>query len=314
MRPQGSSRSVDRIIATLASKQHGVVARWQLLDLDITARQIRLRLQSGRLHEIHRGVYLVGHTVSPPLAAEQAALLACGQRAVLSHRSAASLWSLLPYPALAPVWVTLPLERRVVRPRVQICRAVVSQRDVRTRHRLRLTSPPRTILDLSLLLDEGELESVIAEAEYRGLASQAELNAQLEGNEGKRGVVKLRRVLEIPDGPRRTRSRGERAMLRELRRAGIRGFETNARIHGYEVDFLWRHLAVAVELDGWDGHSGRVAFERDRLKIATLSAYGMKVIPVTGRQLRDDAGGVIDRLMRILALTTARSSGGLGTL
>src|SRR3954452_14352336 len=83
------------IIAALAGKQHGVVARWQLLDAGITARQIRLRLTSGRLHEIHRGVYLVGHTVRPPLATEQAALLACGKQATLSHRSAANLWDLL---------------------------------------------------------------------------------------------------------------------------------------------------------------------------------------------------------------------------
>ncbi len=64
-------------------------------------------------------------------------------------------------------------------------------------------------------------------------------------------------------------------MLRLLGRAGISGFATNAWIHGYEVDFLWRGIGVAVELDGWDGHSGRVAFERDRLKIARLSARGI---------------------------------------
>lgn len=90
-------------------------------------------------------------------------------------------------------------------------------------------------------------------------------------------------------------------MLRALREAGIQGFETNAWIHGYEVDFVWRDLGVAVELDGWDGHSGRIAFERDRLKAATLTAHGLTVIPVTGRQLRSDAPGVTDRLLRVLA-------------
>ena len=257
---------------------------------------------------MHAGVYLVGHAVPPQLAVEQAALLACGEQAVLSHRTAANLWNLLPYPASAPAWVTVPPERRIVRPRIQVRRAVVPRLDIRQRHRLRLTSPPRTILDLSLFLDEGELESVVAEAEFRGLAFQAELRAQLEGNEGKRGVARLRRVLEIPDGPKRTRSRGERAMLRALRRAGIRGFETNAKIHGYEVDFLWRDAAVAVELDGWDGHSGRVAFERGRLKVATLGAHGIRVVPVTGRQLRDDAAGVLERLTRVLTLARKQTA------
>lgn len=306
MAGESSSRFAERIIGALACRQHGVVARWQLLDAGVTAHQIDWRLRSGRLHEVHRGVFLVGHAVPPPLAVEQAALLACGENAVLSHRSAANLWKLLPYPASAPAWITVPPERRVVRSRVHVRRAAMRRNDVRERDGLSLTSPPRTLLDLSVLLDEAELESVVAEAQYRRFASETELKAQLEGNEGKRGVAKLRRVLDLPGGPQRTRSRGERAMLRFLRRAGVTAFETNAWIHGYEVDFLWRDANVAVELDGWDGHSGRIAFERDRLKTARLSAHGLTVIPVTGRQLRHDPAGVVERLRQALAAARNR--------
>ena len=306
MSGQSLTRSAERIIASLASRQHGVVARRQLLAAGVTTDQIDWRLRNGGLHELHRGVYLVGHTALPPLAVEQAALLACGEVAVLSHRSAANLWSLLPYPAAGPAWVTVPPGRNASRPRIRIHRTQLRPRDVRKRHDLRLTSPPRTILDLSLLLDEQELESVVAEAEYRRLASHAELTAHVQRNKRRRGVVKLRRVLEIPGGPRRTRSRGEQAMLSVLRRAGIGGFETNARIHGYEVDFLWRDASVVVELDGWEGHSGRVAFERDRLKVATLTAHGLTVIPVTGRHLRDDPTGVVHRLTCTLAAARTR--------
>jgi very-short-patch-repair endonuclease len=177
----------------------------------------------------------------------------------------------------------------------------LSARDIRSRRGLRLTSPPRTILDLSALIDEEELESVVAEAAYRRLASEAELQAQLKGNEGKRGVAKLRRVLELPGGPQRTRSRGERAMLRLVRKVRMTGYEANARIHGYEVDLLWRNAGVAVEFDGWDGHSSRIAFERDRLKAAKLSAHGLTVVPITGRHVREDPAGVIERLKRVIA-------------
>jgi very-short-patch-repair endonuclease len=297
---QSFSGLADRVIGGLAAKQHGVVARGQLLQAGLTPRQIEWRIHTGRLHEIHRGIYLVGHAVPPPLALEQAALLACGDASVLSHRSAANLWNLLRYPASAPVWVTVPPGRNATRSKITVRRARVPRRDIRTRHGLCVTSPPRTVLDLSLLLDERELESVVAEAEFKSLASYAELKGQLEGNEGKRGVAKLRYVLDVPGGPKRTRSHGERAMLRLLRRAGITGFETNARIHDYEVDFLWRDLRIVVELDGWDGHSGRIAFERDRLKIARLIAHGLTVVPVTGRQLRDDGSGVVARLTRTL--------------
>jgi very-short-patch-repair endonuclease len=119
-------------------------------------------------------------------------------------------------------------------------------------------------------------------------------------------VAKLRRVLDLPGGAKPTRSLGEHAMVRLLRRAGIDGLEANARIHGYEGDFLWRGAGVALELDGREAHSGRLAFERDRLKIARLSAHGLTVIPVTGRQLRDEPDGVARRLER--ALAAARQS------
>jgi very-short-patch-repair endonuclease len=156
-------------------------------------------------------------------------------------------------------------------------------------------------LDLALLLGQEELETVVAEASYRGLASDAELKLQIDGNDGRRGVAKLRRVLDLPGGPRRTRSPAERRMLRLLREAGMTGFETNARICGYEVDLLWRDVGLAVEIDGWDAHSGRTAFERDRLKVATLNANGITVMPITGRQIGDDPVGAVGRLRRALA-------------
>jgi very-short-patch-repair endonuclease len=298
---ESSSRRADRIIAALAAKQHGVAARWQLLQAGVTARRIELRLQSGRLHEIHRGVYLVGHDVPPPLAIEQAALLACGKAAVLSHRTAANLWDILPYPASAPVWTTVPPGRTVERPRITVRRSPLTARETRNCRGLRLTSPPRTILDLSSVIDLEELESVVAEASYRRLASETELTHQVACNEGKRGLANLRHVMGLEGGPQRTRSNGERAMLRLVRRAGMTGYKANVRIHGWEVDLLWRDSGVAVEIDGWDGHSSRVAFERDRLKAATLTSHGLIVIPITGRQLRDDPDGVIDRLRRAIA-------------
>jgi hypothetical protein len=201
MRGESLSRRADRVIAALAARQHGVVARWQLLQAGVTPRQIELRLEGGRLHEIHRGVYLVGHDVPPPLALEEAALLACGSGAALGHRSAGNLWGLLSYPASAPVWVTIPPGRTVRRPRIAVRNGCLAASDVRHRHGLKLTSPPRTILDLASLLDEEELESVVAEAAYRRLASEVELAAQLSGNEGKRGVAKLRRLLNLPGAP-----------------------------------------------------------------------------------------------------------------
>ncbi len=165
-----------------------------------------------------------------------------------------------------------------------------------------LTSPPRTVLDLAAELDLGDLERLVAEANYRRLAGDAELREQLERNPGKRGTTAVRKVLDLVGGPRRTRSHAERQMLNLLRRAGVAGYETNARIHGFEVDLLWRERSFAVEIDGYRAHSGRLAFERDRLKMATLKARGLEVMPITPRQLRDDPEGVVARLRTALEL------------
>src|SRR5438034_9591296 len=85
---------VDRAVADLATRQQGVVARAQLVRVGLDPRAIDRRLEAGRLRRLHRGVYLVGHVVGP-WTREMAALLACGHYAVLSHWSAARLWSLL---------------------------------------------------------------------------------------------------------------------------------------------------------------------------------------------------------------------------
>jgi hypothetical protein len=207
-----------------------VVARWQLVDAGLSATAIGGRLRQGRLHQLHRGVYLVGHAVAPAFAREAAALLACGSDAVLSHRSAAALWDLLPYPAAAHVCVTVPSARRLTRPRIRVRRSALEDRDLRRRHGLPLTSPPRTILDLAGELGSEDLERLVAEADYWRLASARELREQLERNPGKRGNGTLRAVLDLPGGPARTRSPAELQMLRLLREAGFTGYELNRRI------------------------------------------------------------------------------------
>jgi len=329
------------MIAAIAANQFGSLARWQLLQAGLTPREIQRRLEGGRLHEVHRGVYLVGHGEPAPYAREMAALLACGEGAsvtirggrpvllhttrpvaVLSHGSAASLWNLLPYPAPGDVCVTSPHGRGASRSGIEAHRAALDRRDLRRRHGMPLTSPPRTILDLATTLgagDEqprndpletqrlGDLERIVAEANFRRRATDAELRDQLARNPNRPGVRALRTVLDLPGGPRRTRSPGERVLLRLLRKHEITGYETNAIVAGHEVDFLWPDLRFAVEVDGYDAHSGRIAFERDRLKIAVLHVHDIAVMPVTGRQIRRDPEGVIDRLLSALRARAAAS-------
>lgn len=301
MQPKPSGRSADAVIRQLAAKQNGIVYRGQLIRAGLTPMEIRTRHGDGRLVALHRGVYLVG-AVPPEWAYPQAALFACGPDSVLFARSALPLWKLGSYPASAYPWVLVPPHRRVERPRIIIHQASLDRKDIRERHGLRVTSPPRTVFDMARVLDDlVALEALVAEAHFRGLAREPELRDQLSRNRGSRGAGALRAVLDLDDGPQRTRSDGERILLKHLREAGVSGFRCNEVVHGYEVDFLWRDRSFCVELDGWDSHSSRAAFEADRLKWADLEAKGVTVMPVTGRQVSRDLIGVVSRIQEGLS-------------
>ena len=107
----GNARPSDRAMAALATRQHGIVSRRQLVELGLGPGAIRRRLESGRLHRVHRGVFAVGHLRLSQHGQWMAAVLSCGTAALLSHRSAGVLWGVAPY---AGRWidVTAPGSRR----------------------------------------------------------------------------------------------------------------------------------------------------------------------------------------------------------
>jgi predicted transcriptional regulator of viral defense system len=146
----------DRAVARLAAAQHGVVTATQLVRTGLSRGAIAHRVAQGRLHRVHHGVYLVGHPIPPALARETAALLACGDGAVLSHRSAGKLWALLDADGSVDVTV---LKEGKGRAGIRIHRtACLETRDIKRRHGLPLTSPARTLLDLAEVLTPRELE------------------------------------------------------------------------------------------------------------------------------------------------------------
>jgi hypothetical protein len=99
------SDTVDGHLDEIASRQHGVASLRQLESVGLSRYGVAKRAKSGRLHRIHQGVYAVGHRGGASTGASWAALLACGEGAVLSHGFAAVLWKLLK-PLDGPVHVS----------------------------------------------------------------------------------------------------------------------------------------------------------------------------------------------------------------
>jgi very-short-patch-repair endonuclease len=299
----------DRAIARIAARQRGLVSRAQLLDVGIRSGAINRRVRSGRLHPVHRGVYMVGHTAPVHGARELAAVLACGPGAVVSHASTAHLLKLLPHPARPrPVDVTVPGGRDPAkRPGIRIHRVEsLDPRDTRTLHGIPATAPARTLLDLATVLPPYLLERAIAEAQVRRLVRRRDLIDQLERNRGRRGTRMVRRLLDLERGPAFTRSEAERKLLTLLRAAALPVPRVNSRAEGYEVDFMWREHRLVLELDGFAFHSSRAAFERDRARDAALAAAGYTVIRITWRQLVDMPEAVVARIARALAVRGTR--------
>jgi very-short-patch-repair endonuclease len=293
----------DQVIARLAEDQFGVVSHPQLVAAGVSSGAIKRRVRIGRLHPVHRGVYLVGHAVTVRGGREMAAVLACGTGAVVSHRTAACLWALLPYPAnQPPVDITLagrdPGTRRGIR--VHRVRSMDS-RDTRTLHRIPITTPARTLLDLATALPPPLLETAVAEAQVRRLVRKRDLIDQLERNRGRRGTRAVRQVLNIEGAPAFTRSEAERKLLSLLRASELPMPQVNARLGRHEVDFLWREQQLVVEVDGFRFHSSRASFEGDRHRDAALAAIGYTVLRITWRQLVAAPEAVVARMAAALA-------------
>lgn len=302
-----SQVGADREISRLASIQRGVVTREQLVALGLGRGAIDHRLGAGRLHPIHRGVYLVGHPVPPPLATEMAAVLACGHGAVLSHRSAARCWSLLAASS-GDADVTVPGRNGGRRSGIRVHRSrPLDPRDVARRHDLPVTTPARTLLDVAEVLEMRDLERALDEALVRRLIDRRRLLAALARAPGRHGAAPLRALLRRDGGPTLTRSEAEERVLSLVRAAGLPRPEVNRRVEGHEVDLYWRHERLVVEIDGWRYHSSHTAFERDRRRDADLGAAGLRVMRVTWRQIVDEREALVAHLVR--ALMTAATPG-----
>jgi very-short-patch-repair endonuclease len=304
LRGAGSSaREKDRAIAELAKRQHGVVARVQLLRLGLSRRAIAARAERGLLHEVFLGVYIYGARRITRKGRWMAAVLAAGERAVLSHRSASRLWRLLP-PAAERIDVICP-PGRVVRRNGIVSRQAALQDDEWLVHdAIPVTSPFRAIFDLAAVAEMRELERAFHEAEAREVTDRVSLPMLLERYPGRRGSKKLLALLEAGQPVGITRNDFEEAFVALVDDYGLRRPRMNAdlalRGRFFEIDALWERERVAVELDSRSIHGTRKKFESDRQRGRILVAEGWRTIHVTWRQLQEEPAAIAEDLKKAL--------------
>jgi very-short-patch-repair endonuclease len=268
VRPQG--RTVERELARIAASAHGVVTHGQLTRAGVTAAEIKSRLRSGALLREHRGVYRVGHRAPSVEARYLAAVLACGEGALLSGPAAAFLFGLLKGPVPAPE-VTTRTQRRVRGVRTRRRRATVPL-DGTTWRCIPVTTVATTLIDLASVLNSDALARACHEAGVRYRTTPSQIEAVLARRPTSAGAGQLRRVMS--GDTRVTLSRLEALFLERLREAGLPLPQTNRRVGGRRVDCRWPERGLTIELDGYRYHHSRHAWEQDRRREREARARG----------------------------------------
>jgi very-short-patch-repair endonuclease len=237
----------------------------------VTVAEIKSRLRRGALLVAHPGVYRVGHCAPSVEAQYLAAVLACGEGALLRGRAAAHLLGLLGGGAAPPPEVVAPTKRRIEGVRTTRSR-VLDPRDPFVWRGIPVTSVARTMVDLASVLSLDALARAFHEAGIRHGTTPAHVEAVLERRPTSLGARALRTV--IHGDVHVTLSALERRFLCLLKEAGLPLPITNRPVDGRRIDCRWPEHRLTVELDGYRYHRSRHAWELDRRREREARARG----------------------------------------
>lgn len=295
-------RRADELIATLAERQHGVVARRQLLAAGVGAGAIERRLERGSLRAVEWGIYALGHRLLSEQGRWMVAVLVGAPGSALSYRSAAAAAQVLRSPRRREE-VTVDRSRRP-RPGIVFHRAALPADEVTIIDGIPATIASRTVLDLARVTDRRTVERALREVEVRRLYCALSLPDLLARYPRHRGSPLIRAILgDRSCGQGVAREELEERFLAFVERAGLPRPELNADLwlgdRWIRPDALWRAARLIVELDGRQTHGLARAFEDDRLRDRAAVAAGWRVVRVTWRQLHHDADA-LERDLRMM--------------
>ena len=164
-----------------------------------------------------------------------------------------------------------------------------------------MTAVSRTLLDMAAAAKFEQLERMVERCEERGLFDLRQVEDLLARTVGHHGHKRLRRAIALYKPTSFTRSGLEKRFLELVLAAGLPQPRTNYVEHGFELDCYWPEYRFAVELDVFETHGTRAAFERDRKRQEDLLLRGVTMIRVTGPRLEREPGAVIGRVERLLS-------------
>jgi very-short-patch-repair endonuclease len=301
-------RAQIKAITELAERQHGVIAALQLYSLGLSETQVRARAANGLLQRVHRGVYSLGRRSLTPNGHWMAAVLACGENAVLSHQTAGELWKIrrltLGADRRRSIHVTVRGGRGARgRPGIIVHRRqTLLDEEVTTTEGIPVTTPARTVLDLAASLPRRQLERAIDGAVRLALCTEDDLERIVVAHVGRAGAGALGALLaDHRAGSTATRNDFEERFLVLCGRYRLPRPEVNVPLLDYVVDFFWPNAKLVVEVDGRATHGTHRAFQEDRERDGRLAVAGYRALRFTWWDVTRRPAVVADRVRRLLA-------------
>lgn len=287
-------------LADLAERQHGLATYRQMRELGLSNGHIHRASKASRLRRVHRGVYAVGHKKLSRCGRCLAAVLACGDGAVLSHRSAAWLWGFLPsFPAEPEVLVPSKGHRRRA---IRVYRtAGLPDRDGAVVERIPVTSAARTLFDLTGVVSTRDRARAIDRAKRTGQLDLGALDSIIARRSRSTEARLLREALTLYRKPVHDRARSELLLIEALEKEGLPLPTINCWVEKWEIDAYWEAERFAVEVDGWETHGSREAFESDRLRQEEMKLAGIDSIRISARRIETEPEQVARNLRTLLS-------------
>lgn len=307
-------RGATQAIRQLAERQHGVVARWQLLEIGLSGELIRNRVEAGSLIPVFQGVFALGHRRISRQGRWLGAVFASGPGAVLSHGSAMELLGMRRSRGDVEVLRhSGGVHRRRSGIRLHQTRSLPDDH-VTVENGIPVTTPERALLDMAGRLDARQLERALVEGDKNGCMRWPKLQEMVRGWRGKKGIRRLRLVaLEVDPRAADTFAPSEIDFLALCREFGVPLPQVNVLVEGFLVDFYWPAQRLVVESDSYAHHTNRPAFEYDHARTVKLTAAGYEVHRATWRMLAWTPDPFMNLVRTSLRKRTASNSRPAGT-
>lgn len=303
------SHHFDRACEVIASRQHGVIARFQALEAGMSERQIDYRVASGRWVAIHPGIYLIGGTPNTWFQQVAAACL-WARTGYASHRTAAALWGLPGFVCEGPlIDVTVATCRLPPRSglHVHFTNRILAA-DVKARRNIPTSCIERTLLDLGAVSKEKTVAIAVDQAVRKGLTTidRLERYRRTVAKQGRNGCGVLRGVLEPRLGLKELPNSALETLFFQLQTCS----SIPTPVLQYEIwhkgrfvarpDFAWPDRKKALEMDGFDPHGGYEGFNHDRARLTDMALARWGIMHGTWREATRDPDGLVRRVEEFL--------------